>query len=182
MNEAKSDSSGLQIGKCVGYAGVMKYAEMDTPLGPLTLASSNIGLSSVLFGKRVPADGVIDIPANGTYIRQLEEYFAGKRNEFNVPLDFNGTPFQTAVWQELLKIPYGQTRSYGEIAKALGKPGAARAVGMANHDNPIAVVIPCHRVVGSDGSLTGYAGGIHLKQQLLAIECSGHAVAKTLFT
>ena len=87
-----------------------------------------------------------------------------------MPLDVSGTPFQLAVWSELQKIPYGATCSYVDIARSLGKPGAARAVGMANHENPIAVVIPCHRVVGSDGSLTGYAGGLHLKQQLLGIE------------
>ena len=94
----------------------------------------------------------------------------GRRTEFDFPLDFEGTPFQIAVWRELLQIPYGQTRTYGEIAKKLGKPGAARAVGMANHDNRIPIVVPCHRVVGHNGSLTGYAGGLHIKQQLLDIE------------
>jgi methylated-DNA-[protein]-cysteine S-methyltransferase len=103
-------------------------------------------------------------------IRQVEEYFQGKRTEFDFSLDLHGTPFQLAVWKELLNIPYGQTRTYGEIAKRLGKPGAARAVGMANHDNRIPIVVPCHRVVGHDGSLTGYAGGLHIKQQLLRIE------------
>jgi methylated-DNA-[protein]-cysteine S-methyltransferase len=109
---------------------------------------------------------------------QFEEYFNGKRTRFELPLDVQGTPFQKAVWNELQRIPHGETRSYGEIAKAIGKPGAARAVGMANHDNPIAVVIPCHRVVGSDGSLTGYAGGLHLKARLLSIERQH----RTLFT
>ena len=111
-------------------------------------------------------------------VEQLAEYFEGKRTQFEIPLDVDGTEFQKAVWKELQRIPYGETRSYGEIAKAIGRPGAARAVGMANHDNPLAVVIPCHRVVGSDGSLTGYAGGLHLKAQLLSIE-SRH---RTLFT
>jgi methylated-DNA-[protein]-cysteine S-methyltransferase len=111
------------------------------------------------------------------FITQLEEYFNGKRTHFDMPLDFAGTSFQMSVWRELLKIPYGQTRTYGELAKVVGKPGAARAVGMANHDNPIAVVIPCHRVLGRNGSLTGYAGGIQLKQKLLAIE-----QRQTLFT
>ena len=95
-----------------------------------------------------------------------------------MPLDIEGTPFQKSVWNELLRIPYGETRSYGDIAKALGKPEASRAVGMANHNNPIAIVIPCHRVVGRNGSMTGYAGGIHLKQQLLSLERR----STTLFT
>jgi methylated-DNA-[protein]-cysteine S-methyltransferase len=148
----------------------MRYAVMSTPLGPLTLASTEKGLASVHFGNEIPRDGVVDTEANRLFIQQLEEYFQGKRTQFDFDLDFAGTPFQVAVWQELLKIPYGETRSYGDIARKLGKPGASRAVGMANHDNHIAVVIPCHRVVGHDGSLTGYAGGIQLKQQLLSLE------------
>jgi methylated-DNA-[protein]-cysteine S-methyltransferase len=146
------------------------YAIMDSPLGSLTLASSVQGLASVQFGLNMPADGVIDDAANREAIEQLQEYFEGKRTHFDLPLDVKGTPFQVSVWNELLKIPYGSTCSYIDIARSLGKPGAARAVGMANHENPIAVVIPCHRVVGSDGSLTGYAGGLHLKKQLLGIE------------
>ena len=146
------------------------YAIMDSPLGSLTIASSERGLVSVQFGLNVPADGIIDDTANREIVEQLQEYFEGKRTNFELPLDVQGTPFQMAVWNELLKIPYGSTCSYIDIARSLGKPGAARAVGMANHENPIAVVIPCHRVVGSDGSLTGYAGGLHLKQQLLGIE------------
>jgi methylated-DNA-[protein]-cysteine S-methyltransferase len=146
------------------------YAIMDSPLGSLTLASSVQGLASVQFGLNMPADGVIDDAANREAIEQLQEYFEGKRTHFDLPLDVQGTPFQVSVWNELLKIPYGSTCSYIDIARSLGKPGAARAVGMANHENPIAVVIPCHRVVGSDGSLTGYAGGLHLKKQLLGIE------------
>jgi methylated-DNA-[protein]-cysteine S-methyltransferase len=111
-------------------------------------------------------------------MQQLDEYFSGARTSFDFPLDLQGTPFQRSVWQELQNIPYGRTRSYSEIASAIGKAGAARAVGMANHDNPIAIVIPCHRVVGRDGSLTGYAGGLHLKQKLLSLEQQG----QTLFT
>ena len=148
----------------------MRYAVMSTPLGPLTLASSNKGLVSLQFGRSVPQGGIVDVHANRAFIEQIEEYFQGKRTRFDFPLDFDGTPFQVAVWRELLRIPYGETRTYGEIARNLGKPGAARAVGMANHDNRIAIVIPCHRVIGHNGSLTGYAGGIHLKQQLLSIE------------
>ena len=148
----------------------VRYSIMDSPLGSLTLASSSRGLVSVQFGLNMPPDGIIDDAANLEATEQLREYFDGKRSEFDLSLDVSGTPFQMAVWNELRKIPYGSTCSYIDIARSLGKPGAARAVGMANHENPIAIVIPCHRVVGSDGSLTGYAGGLHLKQQLLGIE------------
>jgi methylated-DNA-[protein]-cysteine S-methyltransferase len=102
--------------------------------------------------------------------RQLAEYFAGQRTAFELPLAPAGTPFQRGVWDALVAIPYGETRSYGELAALVGKPGAARAVGSANHDNPIAVVIPCHRVIGAGGSLTGYAGGIDRKRYLLELE------------
>jgi len=146
------------------------YAIMDSPLGTLTLASTERGLASVRFGLNMPSDGTFDDAANHEAIEQLQEYFEGRRTQFDLPLDVQGTPFQIAVWDELRKIPYGSTCSYIDIARSLGKAGAARAVGMANHENPVAVVIPCHRVVGADGSLTGYAGGLHLKQQLLGIE------------
>jgi len=148
----------------------MRYAVVETPLGELTLASTPRGLASIYFGRSVPRGGVIDVESNRVYIRQIEEYFQGRRTAFDFPLDLSGTDFQVAVWRELLRIPYGQTRTYGEIAKKLGKPRAARAVGMANHDNRIPIVVPCHRVVGHDGSLTGYAGGLHMKRQLLEIE------------
>ncbi len=156
----------------------MRYAVMNTPVGELTLASSGKGLSAVHFGRNIPSDGIVDASANRPFMNQLSEYFEGKRTEFAIPLDFEGTPFQMSVWRALLEIPYGETRSYGDVAKSIGKPGASRAVGMANHENRIAVVIPCHRVVGQNGSLTGYAGGLHLKQQLLSIEQQG----RTLFT
>jgi methylated-DNA-[protein]-cysteine S-methyltransferase len=119
---------------------------------------------------KIPSDGIVDHQSNRVFVDQLKEYFDGNRKQFDFPLHLEGTDFQLAVWKALLEIPYGQTRSYADIAQSIGKPGAARAVGMANHNNPIAVVVPCHRVVGRDGSLTGYAGGIHLKQHLLAIE------------
>jgi AraC family transcriptional regulator of adaptative response/methylated-DNA-[protein]-cysteine methyltransferase len=102
--------------------------------------------------------------------RQMEEYFAGKRIDFSVPLVISGTPFQEKVWKELLTIPYGKTRSYAEQAKRIGKPRAVRAVGRANGDNRIAIVVPCHRVVGRDGKLTGYGGGLWRKQYLLDLE------------
>ncbi|MBQ5683798.1 MAG: methylated-DNA--[Peptococcaceae bacterium] len=102
--------------------------------------------------------------------RQLEEYFAGLRAAFSLPLAPEGTDFQKAVWRELENIPYGETRTYGQIARALGNPKASRAVGMANHKNPVAIMIPCHRVIGADGSLTGYAGGLDIKEALLRLE------------
>jgi methylated-DNA-[protein]-cysteine S-methyltransferase len=102
--------------------------------------------------------------------RQLDEYLSGRRRDFDLPLEVAGTEFQQLCWQALREIPYGQTRSYGEMARLIGRPKAVRAVGHANHDNPIGVVIPCHRVIGADGSLTGYAGGLPLKQLLLELE------------
>jgi methylated-DNA-[protein]-cysteine S-methyltransferase len=148
----------------------MQYAVMNTKVGPVTIASTDRGLAAVHFGNSVPDGAVVDNSANCEIVKQLSEYFDGKRTRFELPLDVEGTPFQKSVWNELLRIPYGETRSYGDIAKALGKPAAARAVGMANHNNPVAIVIPCHRVVGQNGSLTGYAGGLGLKEQLLSIE------------
>lgn len=102
--------------------------------------------------------------------RQLDEYLAGRRRDFDVPLDFGGTPFQRLCWEGLLRIPYGETRSYGQMAREIGRPAAVRAVGHANHDNPIGVIIPCHRVIGANGSLTGYAGGLDMKRVLLELE------------
>jgi methylated-DNA-[protein]-cysteine S-methyltransferase len=148
----------------------MRYAVANTPLGPLTVASTAKGLAAVRFGAWKPEGGVFDESANREFVRQLEQYFAGERKAFDFQLDVAGTDFQMAVWRELQKIPYGETRSYGEIAARIGKPRAARAVGMANHDNPLAVVIPCHRVVGRNGSLTGYAGGLRLKEEVLSLE------------
>jgi len=111
------------------------------------------------------ADTLTDITA-----MQLEEYFAGKRQKFDVPLNPQGTEFQCMVWKALLEIPYGKTRSYKQIAQAIGKPKACRAVGLANNKNPIWIIIPCHRVIGSDGTLTGYGGGLRMKQKLLDLE------------
>ena len=156
----------------------MRYAIMDSPLGSLTLASSDKGLAAVRFGSAVLHDWIPDSHINAEPLRQLHEYFQGERTHFDLSLDPIGTPFQQSVWRQLLAIPYGETRSYGDLAKQLKKPGASRAVGMANHHNPVAIVIPCHRVVGQDGSLTGYAGGVDLKQKLLSIEQQG----RTLFT
>ncbi len=103
---------------------------------------------------------------------ELRRYLAGERVQFTCPLDFHGTPFQVAVWQELLRIPYGETRTYAEIARAIGRPAATRAVGMANGANPVAIIVPCHRVIGSNGTLTGYGGGLPTKRWLLSLEGS----------
>lgn len=112
-------------------------------------------------------------PAIQETIRQLEEYFEGKRQEFDLPLAPAGTPFQKKVWAALQTIPYGETRTYGQIACQIGNPKACRAVGMANHRNPLLIVVPCHRVVGADGTLTGYAAGLERKQMLLELESRG---------
>ena len=160
----------------------MRYAVMNSPLGLLTLKASEKGLSAIHFGSVVPSHAVVDFYAHRENLKQLQEYFDGERMAFDLPLDIEGTPFQLAVWKELQNIPYGETRTYGEIARQIGKPGAARAVGMANHENPVAIVIPCHRVVGSDGSLTGYAGGLDLKKKLLELELQPDPQGQLLFT
>ena len=105
-------------------------------------------------------------------LAEIAEYLAGRRRQFTVPLDLDGTPVQLQVWKALLRIPYGETRSYGEIARAVGRPKAARAVGMANHSNPVAIIVPCHRVIAADGSLGGYAAGLSMKSRLLSLESS----------
>jgi len=112
-----------------------------------------------------PTDAVIEMA-----VKQLDEYFAGKRREFDLPISPHGTEFQRRVWQSLLTIPYGETRSYGQVAQMIGNPKACRAVGMANNRNPISIIIPCHRVIGSGGELTGYGGGLEAKQKLLELE------------
>ncbi len=105
-------------------------------------------------------------------VKELDEYFSGKRKTFDIPISFNGTEFQKKVWNALLEIPYGETRSYKDIAEHIGNPKACRAVGMANHNNPISIIVPCHRVIGKNGSLTGYAGGLDMKNYLLQLEKS----------
>lgn len=121
--------------------------------------------------RRDPGVEVVEDPARTAEVRrQLEEYFAGRRSEFDLTLAPAGTPFELEVWEELRKIPFGETRSYGEIAAAVGRPGSARAVGRANGANPIPIVVPCHRVIGANGSLTGFGGGLEAKARLLEIE------------
>ncbi len=150
---------------------------LDSPVGVLTLMASDAGLVAVLWPdddpRRVPLTAIVqhdDHPILRAATAQLTAYFAGERRVFDVPLDMRGTDFQKAVWAALLTIPYGETRSYGAIALALGRPDASRAVGAANGRNPISIIVPCHRVVGSTGKLTGFAGGMTAKAQLLALE------------
>lgn len=147
------------------------YTKLNSPVGLIILVGDSDGLSELCFGK---AELSRDCVENADFfidtVKQLKEYFAGKRSEFKIKLNPQGTDFQKRVWRELIKIPYGETRSYGEIAKAIGRPGAARAVGMANSRNPLPVIIPCHRVIGADGTLTGFSSGLELKSQLLAVE------------
>ena len=152
------------------------YLRAASPVGPLFLAASTKGLVRLEFEARVQKlkSNTIQLqeskPAFEPYLRELEEYFAGKRRQFSFPLDLRGTEFQLACWHALLEIPYGQRRSYLEIARAIGRPLACRAVGMANNRNPIAIVVPCHRVIASSGSLCGYGGGLDLKRRLLDLE------------
>jgi len=153
------------------------YAKIDFPIGPLNLAVSEIGLVALEFDRGAfppTKDKKIfwkDSPDKvEPYARELNEYFAGKRREFTFPLDLRGTPFQQQCWRALLAIPYGETRTYADIARAVRKPQAFRAVGMANNRNPIAVVVPCHRVIASDGTLCGYGGGLDIKRRLLELE------------
>ncbi|MER5984611.1 methylated-DNA--[protein]-cysteine S-methyltransferase [Streptomyces sp. NPDC001787] len=158
----------------------------DSPYGPLTLVATDGVLSAVYMTEqrhRPPEEtfGVFDPRPFPEVIRQLEAYFAGELREFDLPLRLAGTPFQRSVWDELLKIPYGETRSYGELAESLGKPNASRAVGLANGKNPVSIVVPCHRVIGASGGLTGYGGGLDRKQRLLAFESGGDHDVPALF-
>jgi|SRR5579859_6120938 len=159
-----------------------------SPVGPLFLAASERGLVALEFDRRLPGQQTIrpnprdlrtekqawrfeDSPADlSPYVRELEEYFAGTRRDFDFDLDLRGTDFQLACWRALTAIPYGETRSYADIARAVGRPQGFRAVGMANNRNPIAIVVPCHRVIASDGTLCGYGGGLEIKKKLLELE------------
>ncbi|MGH3673903.1 MAG: methylated-DNA--[protein]-cysteine S-methyltransferase [Pseudonocardiaceae bacterium] len=148
---------------------------MDSPIGPLTLVAVHGALAGLYMNRHrhQPATetfGERDPAPFATVTSQLEEYFAGRRTEFDLPLAPAGTPFQHTVWAALREIPYGQTESYGHLAERIGRPGAARAVGLANGRNPVSIIVPCHRVVGATGALTGYGGGLDRKQQLLDFE------------
>jgi methylated-DNA-[protein]-cysteine S-methyltransferase len=148
---------------------------MKSPIGPLMLAGDERGLGMVHFmtGRRPKSpqrDWTEDKAPFKEAIRQLEAYFDGKLKDFELPLILDGTSFQLLVWNNLRKIPYGETISYGQLAKRIGRPDAARAVGLANGSNPIPIIIPCHRVIGSNGDLTGFGGGLPVKKKLLALE------------
>lgn len=159
------------------------YAEMESPLGPFTLFASEKGLCSVEFGKAEQAmmkmklnkqflkyEFIHDDEKLSEAMKQLREYFYGTRTSFQLPLDLRGTPFQLKVWNELQRVHYGETVSYKRLAELIGKPKAVRAVGGANNQNPIPIIIPCHRVIGSNGALVGYGGGIDKKEFLLNLE------------
>ena len=162
----------------------IKYREIDTPIGKFIIGATDQGCSVSEFADRGGFDRINRriqkryksnlVPGNNQFIDQMEEefnlYFEKKLKVFKTPLDYKGTPFQRSVWNELLKIPYGETRSYGQIAKNLGKPGAMRAVGRANGDNYLPIVIPCHRVIEANGNLRGFGGGLWRKKYLLDLE------------
>jgi methylated-DNA-[protein]-cysteine S-methyltransferase len=159
----------------------VRFRTVDSPVGPLTLAGRGRRLMHLRMVDQThePShDGwERDGDAFPDAVEQLEAYFAGDRTDFDLELDLVGTQFQRRVWTALLTIPYGETRSYGEIARQIGSPGAFRAVGLANGHNPIGIIVPCHRVIGSNGSLTGYGGGLDRKRALLALEKSRTAPA-----
>ena len=146
---------------------------LQTPIGQVEIRGSEAGVSAVNFVDVGRRPAVQKGPLPGPLVRclaQLDEYFRGGRRAFSVPLDLAGTAFQQKVWQALLAVPYGATTTYGDIARAVGCPAGSRAVGGANHRNPVSVIVPCHRVVGSDGRLTGYGGGVWRKEWLLRHE------------
>lgn len=172
---------------------ILRCTTFSSAVGPLFLAASERGLVALEFDARLPGQQTIrpnprdlraenghraskgiqfepSVAALRPYTGELEEYFVGKRRQFTFPLDLRGTDFQLACWRALLKIPYGETRTYADIARAVGKPHAFRAAGMANNRNPIAIVVPCHRVIASDGTLCGYGGGLDIKRKLLQLE------------
>ncbi len=161
------------------------YRIIDSPIGPLTLAGCDGTLTHLLMTDHAHApdssDWHRDETAFAAAVEQLGAYFAGSRTEFELDLNLIGTDFQRRVWAALLTIPYGTTRSYGQIAAQIGAPSAARAVGLANGRNPISIIVPCHRVIGSTGSLTGYGGGLDRKRALLDLETRSAASDFTLF-
>lgn len=182
----------LGIGRAIRME-TLHSTMFTSPVGPLFLAASDGGLVALEFDARLPGQQTIRpnprdlrkenqrVESKGVrfeesanvmecYVCELEEYFAGRRREFTFALDLRGTDFQKACWRALLAIPYGETRSYRDIARAVGRPQGFRAVGMANNRNPVAIVVPCHRVIASDGTLCGYGGGLDIKRKLLELE------------
>ena len=153
------------------------YKIMKSPVGKLKLVASDKGLVAILWEndspRRVRLSELVPSEQHPVLVeaeRQLGEYFAGSRKTFSIALDMRGTPFQKNVWEALLAIPFGETRSYGQLAKQLGNPHATRAVGAANGRNPVSIIVPCHRVIGSSGKHTGFAGGLETKAHLLSLE------------
>ena len=158
------------------HAACIAQATFDSPLGPMLLARTEHGLAGVWFEGQKDHPGELSAPVRqqdpllSAVAHQLRGYFAGRSMRFDVPIDLQGTPFQRSVWQALLGIAAGRTASYGDIARQLGSPLAVRAVGGAVGKNPLSVIVPCHRVIGADGAITGYAGGLDRKRALLALE------------
>jgi len=161
----------------------LSLSPYHSPLGLYVIVSSQKGIVCLVTEPEVNArlrrweSAGIRLQEGGRHnealARELDEYFNGRLCQFTVPLDLRGTPFQCQVWEELRRIPYGETHTYGQVARALGRPSAARAVGQANRRNPVAILVPCHRVIGSNGKLTGYAGGLNRKEALLDLEAAG---------
>jgi methylated-DNA-[protein]-cysteine S-methyltransferase len=164
---------------------ILQFRTVDSPVGPLTLAGREGRLMHLRMVDQTyepsRADWVEDDRAFPDAVEQLAAYFSGERTTFDLELDLVGTAFRRRVWEALLTIPYGETRSYGEIARQIDAPGASRAVGLANGHNPISIIVPCHRVIGAGGSLTGYGGGIERKKLLLGMEKQFHGAVPTLF-
>ena len=144
----------------------------DTPVGKIYISDNGSAITQLGFCRLIPQSELVmqETEILKKAAKQLEEYFAGLRTSFELPIDPQGTPFQKSVWNALVDIPYGETRSYKDIAEAVGCPKGFRAIGLANNKNPIAIIIPCHRVIGASGKLIGYAGGINIKDQLLKLE------------
>ncbi|RDY29404.1 methylated-DNA--[protein]-cysteine S-methyltransferase [Romboutsia weinsteinii] len=144
----------------------------DTEIGRIGIAEDGQGITNLYLENKLSSEGMTikETDLIKEAARQLEDYLSGKIEVFDIPLSLKGTEFQKKVWEELKKIPYGKTYSYKELAEKIGKPTAARAVGMANNKNPILIIIPCHRIIGKDGSLVGYAAGLDIKERLLEIE------------
>jgi O-6-methylguanine DNA methyltransferase len=160
---------------------IFLFSRYESPIGPYFLAGSTDGIVCIkteeqaekVFArwKREKVTLKENLSAHADVMKQLDEYFAGKRMHFTVPLDLRGTPFQSRVWDMLSRIPWGESRSYRQIAEAIGRPSAARAVGRAVGTNPVSIIVPCHRILGSSGKLTGYGGGLERKAALLKLEC-----------
>lgn len=150
---------------------MMNVIYYDTEIGKIKIEENGVAITKIEFmGQDIQEELGNETELLKETIKQLEEYFRGVRKDFDLPVEPNGTEFQRRVWKSLIEIPYGETRSYSEIAKAIGNEKACRAVGMANNKNPIPIIIPCHRVIGVNGKLVGYAGGLDVKEKLLKLE------------